>query len=265
MQSILFWLGKNRGRGPQIREGLFDFGNQHRRTGGNVFERADIAKGFRPDIAGAGEADFIANRDWSAPEADCNGIAVRPIGNLTCRDDSPSIRLSFHGNRRFKVDFLSPGQSPRPNWKSIPDRIRGRCLQELGIELNAPEIEANLSHARTSISPRCASSPHQGKRLFEKLRTSEIAGFERHEQLGVSPPYAQERYPRIDFRADKKSLDTEAVDSCTRRLPARHDQTAHAGGNQALGDRGQPLFDCPAGNIPPIFLLNACYRVRLCA
>jgi hypothetical protein len=68
--------------------------------------------------------------DRSAAEADRNGGAVGPIGDLARRYDGARRFLARNFDRNIEIDFLAPGQRRGCDRQRRKDRLCGRRIEE---------------------------------------------------------------------------------------------------------------------------------------
>src|ERR1700730_12732148 len=80
-----------------------------------------VAHRPRDDVARAGEPGFIAFADGGAAEADGDGGALGPIGDLAGGDDGAGVLLARDPHRHVEIDLLAASSVSLP----ISKRIRG--------------------------------------------------------------------------------------------------------------------------------------------
>src|SRR5208337_2504116 len=112
------------------------------RDGGEAF----YVSRFRPYIARTGQTDLAGRRDRRAPEADGDGVAIRPIGDLAGFHHGAGVGLALHRHGNCEVDLLSPARHVGGDRETVPDRVRGRSLQKLRLERDGSELELDFAH-----------------------------------------------------------------------------------------------------------------------
>ena len=79
-------------------------------------------------------------------------MTIGPIGELTGRDHSARILLPRSLDRDLEVDLLAPGERRRRDRQRGRDRTRGRRIEQLGVERERAEIEANARHSKPPLT-----------------------------------------------------------------------------------------------------------------
>src|SRR3989344_2677550 len=122
-----------RGRdGPMIvNKNLADLFHLNRSTGFHRLELFHVSSRLGPDVGFGGEADFIALRDRRAAEADGDGVAFDPEGELAGLDHVAGVGFAFHMHRRREINLLAPGICLGGERQRVPDRLRRGRVQQL--------------------------------------------------------------------------------------------------------------------------------------
>ena len=116
-------------------------------------QRLHVAQRLGEDVARARQPAFVALRDRRAAEADRDGRAFRPIGDLARRDHGAGIGLPLHPHRHVEIDLLAPGHSLRLERQRRRDRLGGRRVEQFGVERERAEIEADARHGHSLGCP----------------------------------------------------------------------------------------------------------------
>src|SRR5262249_41846598 len=115
-----------------------------------------VAERLAENIAGARQSRFVAAADRRAAKAERDSGPVGPIGDLAGRHHRARLRLARDRHRYLKVDLLAPGERGRGDRQRGGDRAAGRGVEQLGVERDRTEVEANTGHP---ISPSPVNSP----------------------------------------------------------------------------------------------------------
>jgi hypothetical protein len=91
----------------------------------------------------AGEPGLVPLGDRRAAEADGDGVAVGPIGDLARRNHRAGVFLARDLHRNVEIDLLPPSHRRALNRQRRGDRLRGRRVEKLGVESERTEVEAN--------------------------------------------------------------------------------------------------------------------------
>src|SRR5208337_3658130 len=143
-------LAKTSPTGRSLRKRLHG-GNRDSGSGRDGGEAFYVSR-FRPDIARTGQTDLARRRDRGAPEADGDGVAIRPIGDLAGFDHGAGVGLALHRHRNCEVDLLSPARHVGGDRETVPNRVRGRSLQKLRLERDGSELELDFAHVPSPVS-----------------------------------------------------------------------------------------------------------------
>jgi hypothetical protein len=124
-------------------------------------ERLHIAERPRPDVARAREPGLIALRNRRAAEADGDGVAIWPVGDLARLDHRARIALAGDLDRNVEINLFAPGQRRAGERQCRGDGLCRRRIERLGIERDRAEIKADAhgkSPPRRSVSvPRVST------------------------------------------------------------------------------------------------------------
>src|SRR5579859_4830029 len=93
------------------------------RPGAHLGERFHVADGLCPHVARAREPRFVRFRDRGAAIAYGDGVAVRPVGDLTRGDDRARVPFAANLDRDVEVDLLAPGQRRSGDRQRRGDRL----------------------------------------------------------------------------------------------------------------------------------------------
>src|SRR4029079_2331018 len=86
-------------------------------SGANLLQRLHVAERLGENITWARQPAFVALGNWRAAEANGDGGAFRPIGDLARRHHGAGTGLAFHPHRHVEIDLLAPGQRLGVEWQ----------------------------------------------------------------------------------------------------------------------------------------------------
>src|SRR5262249_40413022 len=138
---------------------LVHYRNGHLTSSRDTFEQTHITQRTGPNIARAREPDLAGRGNGRAPKTDCNGIAVRPIGDFAGLDYGAGTGLAPHCNRSLEVDFLPPGEHLARNRKGSENGLSRGRRKKLGLKCNRAEMESNFAHGFSWLIIAAAIGP----------------------------------------------------------------------------------------------------------
>ena len=101
-------------------------------------EFGDVVEGHCPDVAGGGEAQLTVARQGRGAEGDGDGVASRPIDDLTGADAVAGLGFGFGLEFGVEIDFWVPGAGGALNGKRAPDLVGGGRVEQAGADGDIP-------------------------------------------------------------------------------------------------------------------------------